>query len=645
MQEPITINKYLSEEWDTIYSICSDAIENKRKIHFKAPVGSGKTTAIIELIDNYPSKQIIVLFPQISISEQVHQKLTTKGIDACIVNSRTITSVINKYADVTGGVFLTTIDSAYKLIDGLEMTSENTFVIIDETHSLMQSARPSFTRSIQTMLDNGFPVIGFSATPSSWVNNLLIDTDEEIEVEFAEEYTQRVAQTTIENGLERTVANEIVEGHRKLTVVFMEEKIKQNKLKENLLKYEPTLNVCCFNSDTKASESKDEWDYLMQHDKLSGDCDVYIINSVAQAGVNITNPDIDKVYLVDYFDPFGFAQYLGRCRNYGKEYQYYNAPYPKQMEIANGDKIEDAIKDIQILLDCTDDEMKQFILRRFPYFEDYIYQDAELNLLPNKCTIANDVYKNLRQLRGSDLIRATEALFPHIEFEVTPSISGIVTTSKDSMRKKRKQAKDDLKAIIISDSQLIDLLARDMNYDYSMGNMKSTITKLSDLTLKFLGMSKATLWEIVRLLPIAQFSPERLVSINTLYSKSGMDKNVLDEIFNLSKNRFANINGAIKFFGTTNSSEINKLMADMYYWCNELATATEWKDLLQEKIKAPFVPNKLVNDLYKYCMQTKRSTNGQLKLLKVNETIEDYLETFDFKHLAYSNGQLTFKDK
>ena len=57
METKITVGKYLSEEKDQILDILAQTIDNMDKIHVKAPVGSGKTTLILELIKLYPAKR------------------------------------------------------------------------------------------------------------------------------------------------------------------------------------------------------------------------------------------------------------------------------------------------------------------------------------------------------------------------------------------------------------------------------------------------------------------------------------------------------------------------------------------------------------------------------------------------------------
>ena len=51
----------------------------------------------------------------------------------------------------------------------------------------------------------------------------------------------------------------------------------------------PKLKISILNAETKNGDEKKVWDYLMKKGKLPKRIDVAIINSVAQAGINIKN--------------------------------------------------------------------------------------------------------------------------------------------------------------------------------------------------------------------------------------------------------------------------------------------------------------------------------------------------------------------
>ena len=644
MDNILYIDKYLREIEEDIFELCHKAISENKRLHISAPVGTGKTTTIIGIIDKYPEKKILVLFPQISITEQVSNKLNTKGIESTVVNAKSIKGILEqKDGQGLGNVFLSTVDSAYKLIEGIDMDNENTVVILDETHTFMQSPRDNHTKSIEAILKKGYPIIGFSATPSSWVNKFLLEMDNQVEVKFETPQSTEVRQTEIVGGLLRAVAKEIAIKKGKHDIIFMENKKQQERLKEHIQEYNPSAKVCCLNADTKNTTSSTAWKYLMENDKLPDDNDVYIINSVAQAGINITNTNINRVNLVGGFDPFGFAQYLGRCRNYNKEYFYFNSNYGKQLELFDGNKIEKEIEFIQGVLRSSDKEMQEQIKKLISIMSDLIYEDGELNLTPNKCAIAYSVYKELRDLSGEELIYVINNLFPEIEFTSMQPIDGVKVTPAESQRKSRRKALIQLESMIIKEHEQINELIQRIGFNSSEANMEHIInTTFNAKGLKILKGREDKLREIQTLMKKAQVTPRRLAVINSLYRQSHNHDGVLKELINLSNNKLRNINGAMEFFGVTTKSDIKILMKNIYHQKNELFTVNELKLLLTNEVPNLTKSEQLLDNLYKYTLQTKRS-NGQLKLIGINESIEEYLDNFNFQYLTYLQGRLSLK--
>ena len=642
MEQPIQINKYLSESRDEILEQCDDAIKNGLKIHFNSPVGSGKTTMAIDIIESNPDKNFVVLFPQISITEQVKVKMDAMGLDAVMVNNRTIDKVIEDNKQVVQNrIMLSTVDSAYKLIDELNITSEDTVVIMDETHTYLQSPRENHTRTIQAILDGGFPIIGFSATPSGWVNRFLLEVDKQIEFKYINDRNHEVNQTTVKKGLLRTVAEEITSDTRGLVIVFTENKRSQEQLKKELSELDDSIKVCVFNSETKNTTQEQEWKHLMNHDKLTAKYDVYIVNSVAQAGVNITNNEIHRVYLVDSFDPLGFAQYLGRCRNYTKSYHYYSTAYSKQTALFDYNAIEEGVNYYIQLLNSSNKEMQQLLKKLLPIIPDHVYVDNNNRMVANKCSIAGAIYKNLRGLGGDKLIEVTEKLFADIEFTILPELDGSVVAPAKYKEASRKKAHKELKQCITKEHDLINQLLLKMEYENSMAKMEQTIDEhFSSNGTKLLQTREGKLREIFDNVKRAQMSPARLAAINSLYRLSHNDEKVLDELMKLTNKQYLNINNAKKFFSNTSVTNLKQLLEEIYEWIGEALKPDEWRKLLKAEVAS--IPNSTLIEekLYKYCLQTKKS-NGKQKLIRINVTYEEYLEQFNFKSLTYSGGRLT----
>jgi hypothetical protein len=641
MDKQITIKKYLSEEAEKIHQICDNAIQNNQRIHFKAPVGSGKTTTIIEIVERHPEKNFVILFPQISITEQVHTKLNTIGIESVIINSYTIDKAIEKNKDIVKDrVFLTTIDSTHKLVNGVELNNKETVVILDETHTYIQSPRENHTRSVDTICDARLPIIGFSATPSAWVNKMLFEIEDQVQIKYKKAQPKKVNQTTIEQGQLKTVSEIVAKRKDQLVVIFTENKTHQYKIESHLKEYDATIKVSCLNLDTRKKEEEDCWKHLMKEDELPKGVNVYILNSVVQSGINILNKDIDRVYMVGSFDPFGFAQYLGRCRNYAQDYEYYSTPCYKQLNLFGADEIQESVDITQNILKAASTKKVDRIKGVISLISDRIYEGNGDELKPNKCMIAYKLYEGLRGLSSTTLTNVVEQMFDDIEFEHQETLGGNVVTSKISHKNIRTKAKKELIELIKKHCSLIITTESYMNFDYSHDNLQKVIdTNFIKVEPSRLTRQAKILTKIARELEDAQVTPKRMFIAASMYQMSHRNEQVLEEFMRLHNNQIRDIGEAKEFFGKTNSTEIRALLKNINQQINRSLLAGEWRETIKEEINTDISTDQLEQKVYKFCLQTKR-TNGRMKLIKTNESMDDYLESFNFKHLEYQNGKL-----
>jgi len=672
MENEISVKKYLSEEREQILDIIAQTIDKKEKIHIYAPVGSGKTTLILELIQHYPDKRFIILFPQISITEQVKTKLTALNIESSEVNAKTFDRVIEKNAgslsnskdedflpiidkiDETNKdtspisldrVFLTTIDSAYKLIDNLKFESGKTVVVLDETHTFLTSARDNHTRSVETILKNGFPIVGFSATPSNWVNRMLFGIDNSIKVITTKPKNPVVTRISVQNNAIRTLAYNIARENKKLTMVFTEKIKTQEEIQVRINEYNPNMTVRCLNANSKTSTEKGTWDYLMKNDKLQSGTNVFILNSVVQSGINILNPKIDTVYLFGTFDPFGFAQYLGRCRKYKKNFKYYHSPYSKQLILFNGaDEIQERIDWMIKLLETPSDKFAQEIKNLMGTLS---YKDADQNLVVNKCIVARSFFEKLTDLSGDTLTDIVSSLFKDIKFEDKIIIEGEPATSSKSKANSRAKGKTDLVEFIKKEYPQINKVFEVMNYDYTEANLINTIKTKYDGSLVYIPMLKRQFDKMNRMVEYmraAQMTPHRLSTAAFLYKNSGKSDEVLEEYINMNNNTAGNISAAIMYFASFSKSDpaCKKAIKDLKACVGDAHSAKEWKELVCRVFPGLTKIPGVTDNFYKFCIRTKRS-NGKLKLEDINTSLNDYIEGLGLKHIIIVNGKIAPK--
>ena len=390
--------------------------------------------------------QILILEPQIAIMNQVQHELKQRKIKSFIYHSDTR----KQFSKVNlNNPIISTYDSAHRLInkpvtdlsdksahDFLLLDPSKTIVIMDETHVLIQDGKADYDKSIRAIIEAGVPIIGFSATPSAWVTAKLLDIDTCVEISSSSIPKKEILPIHIRKNIVATLAKHIVNDKKHKKVVIYTADIKtQNKIKEEIITLDKSKNVLILNRPERMKNNKNEWKYLMKNGVLPKEVDVLIMNKVAQAGINIKDKDIDAVFLVGQFDPYGFIQYLGRTRNYKSPYYYvynnYGNKIDQEEDIPNEDSnstmIESILHVVQEFVDTIAKNEKFNSESLLLTFGDKYGKDGNGNLAPNKCVIAEDEYSQYGELHGLDMLQMVELMDSNIEVgyydEIDPAIS------------------------------------------------------------------------------------------------------------------------------------------------------------------------------------------------------------------------------
>lgn len=395
----IPITKFLAESnsINTFFNLINNTLSNKSKLHIKAPTGAGKNTLAEEYIDKYQDLNIIYLFPQISIGTQFKGKLKKRNIDAIEYNSTTREKI--DWTSYPGSkVVMATIDSFTHLKDEL-WTKKDTLVFLDETHTMLQSYRFNFSFSIRAL--RNYPVVGFSATPHEFVNDHVIEFDEEIHV-IPQNLRVKTVQPILTDGATFTL-NEYVayrclkSANDGLVIVFTNNIKDMDKIEEWIHFENANLKVEVFNAETKINSKA--WDHLMDEGEIDPDTNVVILNAVANAGVNIENTDISQVFLVGNFDILGFLQYLGRPRYYTREFEYiYNTSGKFYKEFRKAD-VETLQEYSKIIWDAVEDAK----IDGFEYYECKMKSSGQ-NIHEDQLLNAYEHYRKVNAgLKGDEL--------------------------------------------------------------------------------------------------------------------------------------------------------------------------------------------------------------------------------------------------
>lgn len=409
----IRIDEYLTEnpaKQKEFFDLIDDVVKNGSSIHIQAPTGTGKNTLAIKYIAANDHMDFVYIVPQISIGSQFKYLLEEEGVDSTEFNSKEKEGEFKWPFSKERKVVITTLDSFRKLAKN-DWVHLKALIFIDETHTAVQNFREYFSTSISDLED--LPLVGFSGTPSSFVNDQIINMQSKVEVKLNSSKTISVIPHFTYANLDKIAAlAALAIGRKGLTIVFLNKISQMENIRDIIKDYEPSIEVAIFNSKKKNTSA---WKYLMEHGKIKKGIDIVLINSVATAGVNIENKDIEEVILVGTFDIFGFPQYLGRVRNYTKGFnyifdekgiipeQYIETQLEKSTEIAN--KMSD------LLAEAIDHDIKFFDCKMKSSEQD-IQGDALLN--------AHEMYRQeWSDIEGRELCRllTTGTIFGNFKIE------------------------------------------------------------------------------------------------------------------------------------------------------------------------------------------------------------------------------------
>ena len=83
-------------------------------------------------------------------------------------------------------------------------------------------------------------------------------------------------------------------------------------------------------------------------------------------------------------------------------------------------------------------------------------------------------------------------------------------------------------------------------------------------------------------------------------------------------------------------------LASCFIQLGELKKAEDWKKIVRTLLPVLNKFPQTTENFYKFCLQTKRS-NGQLKLVKINTSMNDYIEGLGLETITVVNGKIAPK--
>ncbi len=644
----LTVKTSIFEQEDYLLERINETIINKSKLHITAPVGTHKTTLAMELINLYPDYQFLFLMPQISISTQVYNKLDSEKTPAFIFNSKTkrdLEDWEDENQHYWPETYLSTIDSARRLFEEGKLDLDKTVVIVDETHAFLQNPRKDFDPTVLAIKESGCPVIGFTATESTWVLKYVLGTDEVIRINATDLPSKRIVPIKVGRGMPATTAQLIQDSGWNKVVIWTNNITDQERIEKEIKLNLPEQKVLVLNAKTRDTSEQQSWNHLMQNYKIPLRVDILIANSIAQAGININDKNIDAVLLVGQFDPLGFQQYLGRCRNYSGYYYFLHLNYGKgTIKWPGTDKMEAYLAHVQKILDNYSEEEFDSLSEINPLLADYYTQLPDGKIILKKCMVANLAYKSFREVNGTEMLdfvgEIDETLIIEDEIE-DPGVQSQNSSAQKAGYRRTKKA--ELPKLVKKDAKylksIIAFHQERMDYDDLLELIEDSAPFVSKAKRdKLLYVPKTFKTKLVKTVETAKnagVSVQRLLLAAKKYIDNGKDEKTLKALLNMSNKKVQKIVDAYFFFlnDCQDTPAIVAVMNKFSEQITEKEEAGEWKKQIQAHFNNIPGSGSIAQKIYSSCFITKGvkvMVNGTRKnrreLVQVVDTFQDYLK-------------------
>jgi len=691
----LTIERWMSEIDSRLNKIVKSTIENKEKLHISAPIGTGKTSFLIEIIKKYHEDyHIIVLEPLIGITTQLNNKLDNKIIPSYIYNYETIENLhknlrdwrndisnnidydnfyrnegeeeIVDDSDDLNYVYLSTIDSAWRLIKEGFVKPEKTILLIDESHSFIESVRDNFRKTVDIILDSGCPIIGFSGTASKWVINSLFRFDNTIEIKPSEYPVKTINHIGIRRINE--VVAQIIKGNKsQKRIIWIETIIGQEQLKEKIVEKSPELKVVVLNAPKKNANGSEEslvWKHIIEEEEIPNEIDVLIMNKIGQSGININNSDIGSQIMIGKFDPYGFMQYAGRVRNFSGGYYYFYNDYGDDEPIFNH-IIDSYLGYIEEAINTKKHFYSKY--QEIPQESIEYYYKAKGQYKLDICKYASFLYSKFRRATPNTLIQTIQEAdnlgtikFVALDNLQLSQIQEDIDIELEETRINQYLVvlptliKDNYKELI----RFVSFYETDMNYDNleelinSSENTSSDAKRNNKLYIPKTKIEK--LRNAIKSFSKARINLSRMLvtaSIYSIYKDAGMVEILLKGNYAVHGNTISTLMNALKFYQIDylkHKRSFDRVVKQFRNRIDACLSADEWKSEIKRCISKPN-NNASVNKsilasqgielevaLFRYMFSTNktkckclstRTLKKQHKLVGVMSTYEDYVRT------------------
>ena len=434
----------------------------------------------------------------------------------------------------------------------------------------------------------------------------------------------------------------------KKVVIFTTNIKDQEKIKEEINSSDPNKKCLVLNRPNKMDDEKISWDYLMKNGVLPPGTDVLLMNKVAQAGININDKDIDVVLLVGKFDPYGFLQYLGRCRNYRKSFYFLYHDYGAQANLfTDADEYQDYINTMEQIIDLFKDSDDHDFSRIKTLFGNRFTETVNGKIELNKCMLVNDKYKDFTELNGDTFIKFLPKFDPTLEIADHYIFDGVDSSiNKSKKRRHRKNLLNKIPGQIKKYAgyinPMVDYLSIEMKYvDALQLILRSKPAKNEAKKDGVLYIPGTRVNGIKKLFKNAQeigIGVPKIVVAAKKYIDKGKNEKFIDNVLDESNPKIVRVLKAFLFFHQQLDTEplVQATIEDLENEVGEVKTKNEWMSWIKSKVNGMPGEDQYAKTIYNCCCKIKdvhRVINGDRKkvkkLEKVLRTYPEFIQEHD----------------
>lgn len=330
------INDYISEKSEVIESFCHMG----GKFLITSPTGSGKTYTFLnvgkKLLSEFKDQYLFIF----ASPTKIQTKQNGENYNAF--------SVVSGVHDIKSHTVNCVVYDKVKLIleNKHRFNNKKIILIIDEAHELVfsKSYRRKTMENLEALSEIAFTVIHTTATPRALL--YVEKYDEFVNFVKINNEKNRVSVFLDTNPAELLIKQILKIRNKTKAVVLINDKSIITYLVDICNKFIKNKKIGIFTSETKDDEN---FNYLIQNNKIANDLDLIFCTNILNAGINIKNENIELIYFCNTpnLNIDIVKQFIGRTRNSKTPITIIGKRLEEDKRISNMINIQDVYKKYQ----------------------------------------------------------------------------------------------------------------------------------------------------------------------------------------------------------------------------------------------------------------------------------------------------------